>query len=214
MNMQFVNIRNNQYITNSIAANNSSSPLYFTRRNNIQRHISEPISKPKEIKQIKEVVPVSKNDPKKIKWGAPTWYLFHTLAYKIKDECFSILKNELLNNIFAICRNLPCPKCATHASEYMSKINVNSIRTKEDLKYMLFRFHNEVNSRTGSPLFPYNDLDDKYSTAITINIIQNFFIFFQDKSFNVTNIANNMHRERMITSLKEWFKLNIQNFDM
>ena len=101
MNMQFVNIRNNNpYINNSIAANNSSSPLYFTRRNNVQRYISEPISKPKEIKQIKEVVPVSKNDPKKIKWGAPTWYLFHTLAYKIKDECFSILKNELLNNIF------------------------------------------------------------------------------------------------------------------
>ena len=211
MNMQFLNVRINHPYNknnNSVTVNNAYPLMGFSRRNSFQQSFQEQIVKPK------EVVPVSQNDPKKIRWGAPTWYLFHTLVYKIKDEHFSRLRIELLNNIIAICRNLPCPKCSMHASEYISRIDVNSIRTKDDFKNLLFKFHNDVNLRTGSPLFSYNELDAKYSTAVTMNIIQNFFIFFQDKTFNVTNIANSMHRERIITKLKEWFKTNINCFDM
>jgi hypothetical protein len=205
MNMQFVNSRKNNYPSfNNTITNNQYTMI--SRKNNTNRPFVQ--SKPQEI------IPVPQNNPKKIKWGQPTWYLFHTLAHKIKDEYFSLLKNELLTNIISICRNLPCPKCSTHASEYMNKININSIQTKNDLKNMLFKFHNDVNSRTGASLFSYNDLDDKYSTAVTVNIIQNFFIYFQDKSFNVTAIANTMHRERVISVIKNWLAKNIQYFDL
>jgi hypothetical protein len=207
--MQFLNPRKYNG-TNKHLQSNTLLPnplLPFLRKNAIKNNVppAEPITR--------EVVPVSKNDPTKIKWGPPTWYLFHTLLHKIKDEYFLLLKLPLFNNIVTICRNLPCPTCSTHATDYMNKINPATIKTKDDFKNMMFQFHNEVNSRTGAPLFSYVDLNAKYDTAITINIIQNFFIYFKDKTFNVTAIANSMHRDRIVLILSDWFRKNIQYFD-
>ena len=151
--------------------------------------------------------------PKKMKWGEPTWYLFHTLAHKIKEEQFSYLKLEILNIITTICNNLPCPNCANHATEYMRKLNYNSIRTKQDLKNFLYQFHNEVNAKKGFAIFPYEELDEKYSKAVTVNIIRNFMVYFQDKHKSIHMIANDMHRARISNNLKEWFNINIHYFD-
>jgi hypothetical protein len=199
MFMQFVNPRRS---TNNII--NNTPMLTFSSKRVHNLHSDE---------IVKKIPAVTKNDPKKIKWGPPTWYLFHTLAHKVKDEHFLTLRADLINNIMSICRNLPCPKCAAHASDYVSKININAIRTKEDLKNMLFKFHNDVNGRVGNSQFSYEELNGKYATSITLNIIQNFFIMFQDKSFNVSAIANSMHRTRVIATIKTWIKDNIQHFD-
>ena len=150
---------------------------------------------------------------KKMRWGEPTWFLFHTLAHKLKDEYFNQKKNDLLAVISTICSNLPCPDCATHASEYMKNINFNSIKTKQDLKLVFFQFHNVVSQRKGLPLFSIDDLDPKYSMANTSNIIQNFMYFFQDKHFSIRMIANDMYRAKIISKLKGWFNDNIQYFD-
>jgi hypothetical protein len=199
MFMQFVNPRRS---TNNII--NNAPILTFS---------SKRLHNPDQFDDVKKLNVVPKNDPKKIKWGAPTWYLFHTLAHKINEEHFLTLRAVLINNIISICSNLPCPKCATHASEYMSKININAIRTKEDLKNMLFKFHNDVNSRVGNLQFSYEELNNKYANSNTVNIVQNFFVMFQDKSFNVSAIANSMHRTRVITTIKTWIRDNIQYFD-
>lgn len=209
MNMQFVNNINNNYNSQN-KQNNSAYMIQFPRKaqfNRQQQYL------PESAVSVPVPVALSQNDPKKIRWGAPTWFLFHTLAHKIKDEHFSKIKLELMQNIAVICRNLPCPKCATHASEYIGKINFNAIATKDDLKNMLFKFHNEVNARTGAEAFSYSELNGKYSTAVTINIIKNFFMYFKDKSFNVTAIANSMHRERITHTLNDWFQKNIHCFD-
>jgi hypothetical protein len=204
MNMQFVNSRYNPR-AKEINSQHTVSMLPSVRKNYYQT----PVVKPQPV----QVQAVPQNNPNKIRWGPPTWFLFHTLAHKIKDEHFSKIKTELLNNIIIICMNLPCPKCSEHATQYMKKINVGAIHTKDDFKNFLFKFHNDVNVRTGAPLFEYNDLNNKYNSAVTINIVQNFFVFFKDKTFNVTAIANSMHRERITNSLKEWFHKNIQCFD-
>ena len=83
----------------------------------------------------------------KVKWGEPTWFLLHTLSVKIKDSEFGRVRQDLLNKIYAICTNLPCPTCSQHAKTYLDGINFNSIQTKEDLIKMLFVFHNSVNQR-------------------------------------------------------------------
>jgi len=152
--------------------------------------------------------------PKEMKWGAPTWFLLHTLAEKVKDESFNNIRMQLFDVIKNICSNLPCPKCSGHAIEYFKKINFNSIITKQDLKLMLFRFHNEVNINKGFAQFNEFDLDDKYSNAVTINIIHNFMFYFQEKSKNVDMISLNLYRERIIKDLKFWFNDNIQYFDL
>lgn len=157
--------------------------------------------------------PQNKPEVKSMKWGESIWFLFHTLACKVKQEDFAQIRVELLNNIYAICSNLPCPACATHATEYMNKINYNKVQTKEDLKMLLFTFHNEVNKRKSFPIFSYSDLDEKYSKANTVNIIQNFMQHFQDKHKSIRMIANDFHRTRLVSVLKVWFNKNIQHFD-
>jgi hypothetical protein len=159
------------------------------------------------------VVPKIEDPSVKNKWGQPTWFLFHTLAEKIKPEAFHLIKTDLLNNIYAICTNLPCPVCAEHAKKYMMKINFDSIVTKADLKNLLFNFHNEVNKKKDYDIFPRSELDNKYLTANTVTIIQYFIIIFATKYKSTRLINNDFYRTRMINSLKEWFVKNIQYFN-
>jgi hypothetical protein len=164
--------------------------------------------------QVQIPTPVISNPPeKKVKWGEPTWFLFHTLSVKIKDSEFASIRNELLNQIYAICINLPCPDCANHAKTYLEGINFNAIQTKTDLKKMLHIFHNSVNQRKSYPLFPYDELDKKYSTAITSRIIQNFMVHFSDRNRSIKLLPSDLHRQRLCISLKEWFNKNISLFD-
>lgn len=150
---------------------------------------------------------------KKMKWGEPTWYLFHTLACKVKEDCFQQVRGDLLNHIYSICANLPCPMCANHAMEYMKNVNFNTIRTKQDLIDMLYVFHNAVNKKKNFPQFPHADLESKYSKAVTKNIIFNFLYHFQDKHKSVHMIANDMFRTRQVELLKEWFNKNYNCFE-
>jgi len=148
----------------------------------------------------------------KQKWGPFIWYLFHTLSYKVKDEYFAMLKDDMIKNFVAICKNLPCPACATHATEYMAKVNFSAIRTKEDFKLLFFRFHNDVNKRKGYPEFSYKEFEDKYSNANTLNIINQFLYIFQNRSLNIRLISDDIYRKNLSVYLSEWFKQNLDKF--
>jgi len=178
-----------------------------------QRGISFGSKEPQHIKRVTQYVAPKEIEPKKMIWGEPIWFLFHTMAEKVKPDSFSIIRKELLDTIYAICKNLPCPTCAEHASTYLNGINFNNIKTKEELKQIFFEFHNEVNRKKGLPIFLYSDLDDKYSKAITVNIINNFMIRFKDKHKSIRMIANDFHRSNLVIVLKEWFTKNLQHFD-
>jgi hypothetical protein len=160
-----------------------------------------------------EVVVSEVKEEKKMTWGEPIWFLFHTLAQKVKPDSFPIVRTELLNTIYSICANLPCPICTNHAVEYMNKINFNTIQNKEDLIKMLFIFHNEVNKRKNVPLFDYDEVEKKYSLAVTTNIIHNFFYKYDVKSKNLRMLANDFQKKKLISKLKVWFSANIQHFE-
>jgi len=151
---------------------------------------------------------------KKMKWGEPTWFFFHTLAEKVKDSEFLKIRLEIINIIISICGSLPCPLCSNHASEYMKKSNINNVRTKQDLKEYLWKFHNEVNERKGFILFPISDLDEKYSKANLIPIINNFIYFFQEKTNNVKNLSIDLHKDIILKKVKLWLQQNMSNFDV
>jgi len=207
MNMLFLNSSQN-IINNQINQNqNPSVPNMVSRR-----RFFRPLNT---LNQQQFVQPVKVEEPKpKMIWGPPIWFLFHTLAEKIKPEVFSTIIKELFNNIYIICINLPCPICATHAKEYMDKINLSSIRSKGDLKKLLFDFHNTVNSRKGYPIFTKDELDNKYSNSNTINIIQNFMIHFKDKQRSPKLIADDLMRQRIAANLQKWFQNNITAFEL
>ena len=156
---------------------------------------------------------VNSDTPNKMLWGEPTWLLLHTLAHKVDETRFTDIRSELVNAIHSICINLPCPDCAEHAKNYLNRTQfINTVQTKNDLKIALFIFHNEVNKRKGLPIFAYSNLDDKYSKAVTINIIYNFMSHFVKKSKSIHMIANDNYRERISVKIKQWFNQNIHFF--
>ena len=152
--------------------------------------------------------------PKKMKWGEPTWFFMHTMAQKIKPEHFQQIRQGLLSQINSICRNLPCPDCASHAAQYLDKSNFNRIQSKDELILFLYDFHNSVNVRKGISSFPKEELYDKYSKANTTNIINYFLFHFTDKSKSIRMISNDMYRIRITNLLKEWLNENLQYFEL
>uniref|UniRef100_A0A6C0HI20 thiol oxidase n=1 Tax=viral metagenome TaxID=1070528 RepID=A0A6C0HI20_9ZZZZ len=166
---------------------------------------------PAPVQTIKEIP----EDPskKKMKWGEPIWFFFHTIAEKVKPESFSSIRMELLQIITNICKNLPCPYCSQHAITYLANTNINNIQTKEQLIEFFYTFHNEVNQRKGFDLFPRELLHDKYSKANTVNIINYFLIHLLDKSYSIRMIADDFHRKRLVEHIKKWLINNLQHFD-
>lgn len=149
----------------------------------------------------------------KMKWGAPTWTFLHTLVEQFKDTSFRAMRQELFRIIFTICTNLPCPICSKHAQEYLGKININSIQTKQDMIHMMFAFHNEVNARKNVALFPIAGLD-KYKSGNYKAITNNFIVHFQEKTKNIHLIADEMYRQRNIAIVKRWIVDNIDHIEL
>jgi hypothetical protein len=54
--------------------------------------------------------------------------------------------------------------------------------------------------------------NEKYSKAVTVNIIQNFMIHFQDKHRSPKLIASDLQRTHIARELKDWFQKNIGHF--
>lgn len=209
MNMHFSNIYNNN--KNAVNYNYNVNNISFSKRNLAQitkNNVSTPTTAI--INKVEENISAENG---RVRWGPSIWYMFHTIAHKIKDSDFQGSIKDLLDIIKSICKNLPCPSCAQHASDYVQRINYSSIRNKDDFKMLLFTFHNDVNKRTSKPVFTLDELESKYSTANTLNIIKNFISVFEYKNKSFNMIANDMQRQRQADSLKVWFNSNIQKFE-
>lgn len=199
----------NMFFMNKAQQNNSDIKPQPTigfmgfRRNILNNNTSQVVAKPSP--------PVNK--PPQMKWGPPTWLYLHTIAEKVKGTSFQQIRKDLFRIIYTICTNLPCPMCSNHAKEYFSKINVESIRTKNDLKQFLFVFHNSVNTRKGLKLFSYSDLDETYSKGDYIAITNNFMKFYQEKSRNIHLIADEMHKQRIVKLVQQWIIDNVEHFE-
>ena len=172
-----------------------------------QTNVSKELTEPE-----KEII--KREQSGRITWGAPTWYLFHTIAEKVREDTFPVIRKELLNIILTICINLPCPECATHATRYLNSINFDTIVTKQDLKDMLFRFHNSVNTKKNFPLFSQSELNSKYELANTVAIIQNFFQAYDKSSSSSKLSVNFLYRSTSITNIRAWFTSNMVHFNI
>ena len=135
-------------------------------------------------------------------WGNNIWFLFHTIAYKIKENEFLNCKNDLIFIFKNICNNLPCPECSNDATNIINKINFDNINTKEDFKLLLFNFHNYINKKLNKPEFDINLLDIKYSKANIDNIYNNFFIIFSSNSNIPQLMSVSFRRQEIFPNIK------------
>ena len=175
--------------------NNQNMPMMLSLR-----RIKIPTSTP-----ATNSVSVVEPPKKKMKWGESHWNLFHTIAEKVRESTFPMIRKELLDTIYGICSNLPCPICANHAKEYLNAINFDAIQTKEQLKNLLFVFHNTVNQRRGVDLFPRDQLESKYQSMDLKTVITVFLYYFKDKQNGLKLSANYFNKSQMISRLNAWF---------
>ena len=119
----------------------------------------------------------------------------------------------LYNMIMTICINLPCPICATHAKDYLSKRRFSSIQSKEELKEFFFQFHNYVNSRKNYEILQRSELDQLYMNANTPAVIQLFLKSYNQKSKNIRLLADDLNRKYIVESASNFFQKYLSYFD-
>jgi hypothetical protein len=169
------------------------------------RQVPLQVIKPAPLAPVQDALP-------KMKWGRPIWTFFHVMAQKMKPEYFQLVIKEFIRFTLLICATLPCPVCSAHASEYMRAINMNNMRSKEDLIQLFYNFHNVVNQRKGYAVLQRDQIP-KYETANTVVVIKDFIHAFEDKSRAMKLMADDLSRARISSQLKFWINGNIQYFD-
>jgi hypothetical protein len=189
--------------TSPVTSTQIISPMMMVLKRQPQRHTQMPIHKPP-FNQNK--ITYAESDGHKMRWGKPTWRFFHTLAYKIKPEAFPLIRTQTLQIIMNICASLPCPMCSSHATEYMRKINLNSIQTKNDFIELFFTFHNAVNERKRYRLFNMDMMDASYSNASLIDAYNEFMYYYADKQKGFRLMTDNMVRAQNLQIIKSWFQ--------
>tara|TARA_Y100000816_G_C26077254_1_gene567231 strand:+ start:1143 stop:1601 length:459 start_codon:yes stop_codon:yes gene_type:complete len=148
--------------------------------------------------------------PKK-DWGPITWILFHSLCELIKDEYFHEEKENILNQIFTICYNLPCPSCSQHARMNLKRMKKKNINTKHDLKIIIWQFHNIVNKHTKKPEVDFNILE-KYKTAKLYTIIDRFKQIYNTAYISNKYIMYKFHGQKTVENFLIYMQENEHKF--
>ena len=148
----------------------------------------------------------------KEEWGNATWYLFHTLAYKLKDERIDILP-LVIDFIITICNQLPCPDCKEHAQRYLKIRNIKNIKSKNELVEYLFNFHNIVNNNLNKPIFTLEQCNELYNRAKTDYIIRYFMNIMKKSTGNMNLMMNSFARQTISDKLINFIKNNRDAFN-
>lgn len=143
-------------------------------------------------------------------WGNATWFLFHTLAYKLKRE-HEAHANEVFDIFRQICDNLPCPKCRQHATQIMSKRR--RVHGKEDLERFMWKFHNTVNISLKRREMTYEEYERKFTMANTQRII-NHFVRTMRKNMRIPNMMlDSFRRQTCVARFIEYMERNRHRFN-
>lgn len=180
---------------------NSSIPMMFSLN---MKPANVVAMKPKPVIHAKPSTTVSQGT---MTWGKPIWYFLHCLAANIKENIFLSNRTDVLKVIYLICTNLPCHLCSDHAKNYLDSINFNNIKTKTDLIYQLFLFHNSVNARKGYPLFDESNLK-KYDDVAMQRVVSDFLrAYNQSSRLNIYSFS----RQSTINYVRGWLHSNYNN---
>ncbi len=144
-------------------------------------------------------------------WEHATWHFLHCFVQKIKNDEFPNICDDMVEHIISILSNLPCPDCAYHSIEFMSKVNYKNIKSKNDLITIIYELHNSVNKRLRKPNYPKTSLV-KYDN-FDFRIICRQFIFHFHTKGNMKLLAHNLQRQQFINKFKLWLNNNINKFN-
>ena len=144
-------------------------------------------------------------------WGPPVWELLHTMAEKINESCFPDISTQLFQIVSQICKNLPCPECASHAGDFLKTVKIHTIQTKQDFRMMLWVFHNKVNEKKRKPIFEASGLE-KYAQNNLQSVFTVFANEYTKRQGNFKLMADTSARKRIVQSTSTWFGQNYSKF--
>jgi hypothetical protein len=144
-------------------------------------------------------------------WGPPIWTLFHTLVEKINETDYSIIGLELFGYIKKICNYLPCPECSQHATRFLASVKLENVKTKDDLRKILYIFHNVVNKRKNKSLFNFENLNN-YKNKNIIQVFNRFINHYKTPTGNMKLITDSFQRQFIIKNFRKWFLTNYKRF--
>jgi hypothetical protein len=142
-------------------------------------------------------------------WGPPLWKFLHSFSINISDEGYDKIGKQFFNILYSICKSLPCPECASHASDFIKKVNPNTLQKKIDMVNMIYLFHNAVNKRKMKPMFHYTLLRN-YEQISVIDAYNHFVSTFMTNSSRLIN--ENLQRKMLVSQIKKWLMSNIRYF--
>ena len=100
-----------------------------------------------------------------------------------------------------------------HAKQELKHLDKSKITNKKELCMYFINFHNKVNVRTKTKIFTVDEFISKYKTAVTRNVITNFFINMTKTDHNVKLMTNSFHRSNVMSSLNKWIKIHGSKFN-
>lgn len=150
---------------------------------------------------------------KKSVWGPCVWKTIHSLTVKIKDSHFNDKKKELIDLIFKICSNLPCPMCSEHCRGLLKKYKILHVKTKEELINIMFKIHNDVNIRLKKPLFKYEEVIPLYKSYNLKEILNDYYNKTIESRFAEKMMLYNFHKMEFLKYFKKYVLNNIQYFE-
>jgi formate dehydrogenase maturation protein FdhE len=133
-------------------------------------------------------------------WGPYTWYFLHIMAEKVKDEHFEKCKNDIIDIIVSLFRHLPCDYCAEHANKIIPSINATNMKNKEALKSFLFKFHNDVSTRTNTTAVETINILEKYKQGNIKKSAELLYKVFH--TYDKTHMMNEFSRNQMLIGLR------------
>ena len=151
----------------------------------------------------------------KQEWGNACWHLIHSLSFKMKNDDKSLIQ-ELMNLLYNVCLNLPCPECSEHAKETFAhaKRNGASVNNIQDFQVFWWKFHNLVNQRTRKEMVSFDDAKAKYEKARVFNIVNNFMSIMKRNVPGERSMMYTMSRINAVNKLFNFIRENQGSFDI
>jgi len=143
-------------------------------------------------------------------WGPPIWLFFHTITAKVKDGLDINVYKGLFRIIKTICKNLPCPTCSSDATLFLSKINEDSVNSKQKLINNIYIFHNYVNKKNKKQLFNYIMILNYNQLDLVVTIRQ--FIRAYNTQGNMNLLNESFQRQLAVKEFRRWLRANMSAF--
>lgn len=142
-------------------------------------------------------------------WGPSTWIFLHGLVENIDENKFNTSKFIIWNELLYICSNLPCLHCSDHAKKLLRVIDPKTIKSKQILTELLYRFHNVVNKKLEKEKEEMIILD-KYKNiklSVILTLMINNWARVANK-MTIYELANKSNIFNTIEQLKKWIIKN------